>query len=488
MAGLGALVLPGVGQAAPPQTSLRPRARTAEFARMAGGGVDALIARFGLSGDVVCAVADVETGLELEAANGTTGLPPASVAKALTALYALETLGPDYRFRTRLLAAGPIRNGILEGDLILAGGGDPILTTDDLATLASALKSAGIRELRGAFKVYEGALPFVNTIDPGQPDHVGYSPAVSGIALNFNRVHFEWRASGKSYRVAMDARTERYRPEVAMAQMKVVSRSLPVYTYEDAGSVDQWTVARGALGGGGARWLPVRRPGLYAGDVFRTMARAQGIVLPAAQITGGLPQGSEVLATHESARLVAIVKAMLKYSTNLTAEMVGMSASVARGGHPDSLRSSADAMSRWAAERFGMSGTRLVDHSGLGEESRMTPQDLVAALVNARRDDVLRPLLKPFVLRDAQGRSNKAHPITVNAKTGTLNFVSGLGGYMTATDGTELAFAIFAADTDARSRIPRADRERPKGARSWNRRAKTLQQQLIERWGALYGT
>lgn len=488
LGGLGALLVPGVVQAAPPETSLRPRARSADFARKAGGGIEALIARFGLSGAVVCAVADVQTGLELEAADGTTGLPPASVAKALTALYALETLGPEYRFKTRLLATGPVNNGVLQGDLILAGGGDPILTTDNLAALAAELKAAGIREVRGAFKVYEGELPFVNTIDPGQPDHVGYSPAVSGIALNFNRVHFEWRASGKTYRVAMDARTERYRPEVAMAQMKVVSRSLPVYTYEDAGSVDQWTVARGALGGGGARWLPVRRPGLYAGDVFRTLARAQGIVLPAAKLTGGLPQGTEVLAIHESDQLVAIVKAMLKYSTNLTAEMVGMTATVARGDKPDSLQASAAAMSRWAAERFGMSGTQLVDHSGLGEASRMTPQDLVAALVRARKDDALRPLLKPFGLRDASGRPNKAHPITVNAKTGTLNFVSGLGGYMTAADGTELAFAIFAADTRARSQIARADRERPKGARSWNRRAKTLQQQLIERWGAIYGS
>jgi D-alanyl-D-alanine carboxypeptidase/D-alanyl-D-alanine-endopeptidase (penicillin-binding protein 4) len=488
LGGLGALLLPGAVAAGSPATSLRPQARSADFARKVGGGIEALIARFGLSGAVVCAVADVASGLELEAADGTTGLPPASVAKALTALYALETLGPAYRFETRLLAAGPLRNGILEGDLILAGGGNPILTTDDLATMAANLKAAGVREVRGAFKVYEGALPYVKTIDPGQPDHVGYSPAVAGIALNFNRVHFEWRASGQSYRVAMDARTERYRPEVAMAQMKVVSRSLPVYTYEDGGSVDRWTVAQGALGGGGARWLPVRRPGLYAGDVFRTLARSQGIVLGEAKLTGGLPQGAEVLVTHDSAQLVAIVRAMLKYSTNLTAEMVGMTATAARYGKPGSLQDSAAAMSRWAAERFGMTGTQLVDHSGLGEASRMTPQDLVGALVQARRDDVLRPLLKPFALRDENGRTMRNHPITVNAKTGTLNFVSGLGGYMTAADGTELAFAIFAADTRARGRIPRAERERPRGARGWNRQAKTLQQKLIERWGALYGS
>ncbi len=488
LGGLGALLVPGAGMAGPPQLSLRPRMRAADFGRLAGGGVQALIARSGLSGEVVCAVADVKSGLELEAADGARGLPPASVAKALTALYALETLGSNHRFKTRILASGPVSGGILKGDLILAGGGDPTLNTDDLADLAAQLKKAGIREVRGAFRVYEAALPFVKSIDPAQPDHLGYSPAVSGLALNYNRVHFEWKLSGSSYRVTMDARTERYRPEVVFAQMKVVNRSLPVYTYEDSRDRDNWTVARKALGKGGARWLPVRKPGLYAGDVFRTMARSQGIVLPAARITGGIPQGVKVVAQHDSAPLVQIVKAMLKYSNNLTAEMVGMTATAARGRRPGSLQESGREMSQWAAAKYGMRGTSMIDHSGLGDASRMTAQDLVGALVRVRQTGVLRPLLKPFALRDAKGRVNKGHPITVNAKTGTLNFVSGLGGYMTAADGTELAFAIFAADTRQRSRIRRADREVPQGARGWNRRAKQLQQQLIERWGRLYGS
>ncbi len=478
----------GSSFAGPPQVSLRPQMRGAGFARQAGGGIDALIARSGLSGEVVCAVADVKTGLELEASGGARGLPPASVAKALTSLYALVTLGPGYRFTTRLLAAGPVQNGVLNGDLILAGGGDPTLTTDDLAAMAADLKKAGVREVRGTFRVYEGALPFERSIDPQQPDHLGYSPAVSGLALNFNRVHFEWKRAGKGYTVAMDARTERYRPEVVMAQMKVVSRSVPVYTYADQKGTDQWTVASKALGKGGSRWLPVRKPGVYAGDVFATMARSQGIVLTKAKMTGGLPSGTKVLVQHSSASLQVILKDMLKYSNNLTAEMVGMTATAARSGRPGSLKASGREMSRWAAQRFGMKGTDMVDHSGLGDASRMTAQDLVGALVQARKQNMLRPLMKPFALRDAKGRVNKAHPIRVDAKTGTLNFVSGLGGYMTAADGTELAFAIFAADTRQRSRIRRADREVPQGARGWNRQAKTLQQKLIERWGALYGS
>ena len=488
LGGLGALLVPGAGFSAPPQVSLRPQMRGPGLQRIAAGGVDALIAGSGLSGEVVCAVADVKSGLELEAAGGTVGLPPASVAKALTALYALETLGAGYRFKTRLLAAGAVQGGVLRGDLVLAGGGDPTLTTDDLAEMAAQLKKAGVREVRGDFLVYERALPFVSSIDPEQPDHVGYSPAVSGLALNFNRVHFEWKRAGKAYAVSMDARTKRYRPEVEMAQMKVVARSLPIYTYADRKGADQWTVASKALGSGGARWLPVRKPGAYASDVFRTLARSQGIVLKVAKTGRGLPAGATMLVQHSSAPLQVIVKDMLKYSNNLTAEMVGMTATAARGKRPGSLRESGREMSHWAAQRYGMSGTSMVDHSGLGDASRMTAQDLVGALVQVRKQDVLRPLLKPFALRDAKGRVNRSHPIKVDAKTGTLNFVSGLGGYMTASDGTELAFAIFAADTRQRSRIKRADREVPQGARGWNRRAKQLQQKLIERWGQLYGS
>lgn len=486
--GLGAFVAAGAARAEAPKVSLRPHMRALGVRPAPVGGPEALIAGAGLRGQVVCAVADVKTGLQLEAVKGDLGLPPASVAKALTTLYALDVLGPKYRFQTRLVVTGPVKNGVLKGDLILAGGGDPSLSTDGLAVMAAKLKAAGIREVRGAFRVYEGALPFVQSIDREQPDHLGYSPAVSGIALNYNRVHFEWKRAAKGYGVTMDARTKKYRPQVQMASMRVVKRQFPIYTYADKNGADQWTVASKALGKGGARWLPVRKPALYAGDVFRTLARSSGIVLGKPKVTRNLARGGQVLVSQQSPQLKVILKGMLKYSNNLTAEMVGMTASAARGGRPGSLKASANDMSRWAAQKYGMTGTRMVDHSGLSDRSRMTAQDLVGALVRARKQRILRPLLKPVAMRDARGRVVKSHPIKVDAKTGTLNFVSALGGYMTAKDGTELAFAIFTADTATRSRIKRADREVPQGARNWNRTSKKLQQKLIERWNRLYGS
>ncbi|PCJ07477.1 MAG: D-alanyl-D-alanine carboxypeptidase/D-alanyl-D-alanine-endopeptidase [Rhodobacteraceae bacterium] len=482
-----ALIGAGDAWANAPATSLRPHARREGMRISRADGLKSVLQRAGLPGEVACAVADVETGLRLEAENGASGLPPASVAKALTSLYALDVLGAEHRFQTRVMATGSVVGGVVQGDLILVGGGDPTLNTDHLAQLAKALKNAGVREVRGGFKLWDGALPYVRSIDADQPDHVGYSPAISGLSLNYNRVHFEWKRAGQAWRVSMDARTEKYRPEVAMARMKVVTRKAPVYTYADKGGADQWTVASAALGKGGSRWLPVRKPAEYTGDVFRTLVRAHGIVLRKPRVLKSLPQG-KVLARHNSAPLSVMLRDMLKYSNNLMAEMIGMSASAAGGRRPNSLKASAEAMNRWAATKYGMRGSRLVDHSGLGGASRMTPNDLVSALIAARKGGQLKPLLKPFLMRDANGKVNRNHPIKVKAKTGTLNFVSGLGGFMTAADGTELAFAIFAVDQGARARIKRADRERPEGARTWNRKAKKMQQKLIERWGSVYGS
>ncbi len=244
-------------------------------------------------------------------------------------------------------------------------------------------------------------------------------------------------------------------------------------------------MAKGALGKGGARWLPVRQPEIYAGQVFRTLARAHGIVLKPPQKTGSAPHG-QVLASHNSAPLKDILKGMLKYSTNITAEMVGMATSQARGAQISSIKTSAAAMNAWAAETLGMTQAALVDHSGLGEASRVRADELVQMLAQSAQQRDLKPMLKEVSLRGGNGKINKSHPLTVRAKTGTLYFVSGLAGYVSADDGTELAFAIFEADMGARSRLIGADRERPKGARSWNGKAKKLQQKLLERWGVVY--
>lgn len=457
-----------------PLTSIRPISRVPARDAIAN-----MVADRGLSGTVGVVVTDLQSGEVVEDITGQTAQPPASVTKAFTALYALETLGMEHRFNTRVFADGVISDGILNGNLILAGGGDPNLVTDQLADLAQSLKDTGLHEVKGEFLVWDNAIPNLDEIDSGQLDYLGYNPTITGLNLNYNRVHFEWKLEDEDYVTAMDARSENYRPAVTTAQIEVVDRTSPVFTYRDVGDVDQWTVARPALNKEGSRWLPVRHPALYAGEVFATFARSHGIVLKTPKETMQSPTGTP-LASFESARLQDMMRGMLRFSTNITAEAAGLAATAARVGQQRRLRTSAFGMARWADVRADGISPIFVDHSGLGDQSRVSPGDMVRLLSAEGVMPVLRPILRDIRLVDDDQKLIEDPQVSVKAKTGTLNFVSTLAGYVRSKSGRDLAFAIFASDLDAREAGKLQGDETPPGARGWNRRARRLQQDILK--------
>ncbi len=472
--------VPGFAEA--PLTSPRPELRPG--ARPDRGAMQ-LVEASKLGGLTGFVLADAQTGAVLEAEGGDLLLPPASVEKTITTLYALEKLGAGHRFVTRVMATGPITDGTLHGDLVLAGGGDPTLDTDMLGDMAAALRAAGLRKITGRFVAQFGALPAVEQIAADQPAQVGYNPGLSGLVLNFGRVYFEWKRPGGTLTLTMDARGERFAPPVQIARITAQDRPFPLFTFSRDGSIERWTVARPALAKDGSRWLPVRQAAPYVAETFQALCAAQGIALPQADLAANLPPGATEVLRHESRPLDAILRDMLRYSTNVTAEMVGLSASGA-----GTLTGSARAMQEWAAARLGLEA-HFVDHSGLGAAGRVTPAGMVRALIAGRATQsgaALPGLLREVGMRDAKGKAIKGHPTKVLAKTGTLNFASGLAGFIQPPQGRELAFAIFSADVARREALPMSEREEPKGGPQWVRRARTMQGQLINRWANTYGT
>ncbi|MBV1865075.1 MAG: D-alanyl-D-alanine carboxypeptidase/D-alanyl-D-alanine-endopeptidase [Rhodobacteraceae bacterium] len=475
-----------------PLKSLRPVPRPAGVSaksikqRHEQPALDRILREAKLSGKMSVVVADATSGKVLESHGAKTSLPPASVAKAITSLYTLDSLGGEHRFATRIIGTGPVVNGVLKGDILLVGGGDPHLDSDGLGTLAAQLKARGIKRITGKFGVYDRALPYQRVIDPGQPDHVGYNPAISGLNLNFNRVYFEWKRSTEGYSVTMDARGELYRPLVRSIKMTVVNRKSPLFTYKQGKNSENWTVAQTALGKGGGRWLPVRDTGHYAGEVFRALAARHGLTLPRGSEITTTPSGT-VLAQGDGGRVWAVLRAMLKYSTNLTAEVSGLSATQARGAKASTLVGSARVMTAWAQGAYGIKGAKFVDHSGLGDKTRISAGQMTDVLVKTGWNGALRPLLKDIRLVNSKGKRAPIKGVSVVAKTGTLNFASALSGYIDCPNGRKLAFTIFTADLARRDKISKAQRERPEGGRSWSRRAKRMQQKLLRRWALEYG-
>jgi D-alanyl-D-alanine carboxypeptidase/D-alanyl-D-alanine-endopeptidase (penicillin-binding protein 4) len=246
------------------------------------------------------------------------------------------------------------------------------------------------------------------------------------------------------------------------------------FSWRDGENRESWTVARSAMARPGSRWLPVRKPELYAGDVFQTLCRAQGLVLPMPEVIRDLPPG-EAVAGHSSPPLEEILRGMLHYSTNLTAEVVGLHAS----GAADPA-ASAQAMQAWLVAKGQGTDFILADHSGLSPDSRVTAQGMARLLAGPGLAADLPGLLKVNPLDEDLGR-DPAQVAQIRAKTGTLNFVSNLAGYVTRQDGRQSAFAILAADPTRQAAT--VGQELPAGVLSWTRAAKLLQRDILTIWG-----
>lgn len=135
-----------------------------------------------------------------------------------------------------------------------------------------------------------------------------------------------------------------------------------------------------------------------------------------------------------------------------------------------------------------METSHFVDHSGLGDDSRASAEDMVSVLRADGWHGSLRPLLKDVKLTDERGKRAEIKGATVEAKTGTLNFASALAGFIECPNGRTLAFAIFTADLEKRDAIPMNQRERPPGGRTWLRKSRRMQQALLRRWITVYGS
>ncbi|MEM9063635.1 MAG: D-alanyl-D-alanine carboxypeptidase/D-alanyl-D-alanine-endopeptidase [Pseudomonadota bacterium] len=445
----------------------------------------------GLTGQSGWMLVDLKTGEVLDQKNGDRAFVPASVAKLPTAAFALDALGPDHRFTTEVLGTGTVSDGRLNGDLILKGGGDPELDTDALQVLTERLRAQGVQSVSGRFGVDSTALPHVPQIEVTQAVDASYNPSVSGLNLNFNRVHLKWDARNGRQNLSVEAASERLSPQVDGVRVALNdSPNAPLFEYRQSAARETWLMARRAFRGRAARWLPVKDPASYAGEVFRTVAGQSGVTLPVASDLRG-PDGARVLARHQSRPVGDIVRDMLRYSTNVTAEVTGTSATRAVGIEAGDLRDSAKVMNSWASIVAGFDigdpGFAFVNHSGLTLQSRVSPRRMVELLTtlarrapdpgkaHGRLPGGIAGYLRPHNVA-AKSFPLNYDRLAVVAKTGTMSYVRGLAGYVATPGGRQFAFAIFSND------LARRSGGAEKVNRRWMSRAKGFERALIRNW------
>jgi len=315
-------------------------ARQAELA--ADAPLEARLEAAGLVGTTAgFVVADLQTGAVVAERNPDTGFMPASTLKVVTAFSALEVLGPGHRFTTTVLAKGRMIGGAtFMGDLWLQGGGDPLLSVQDILALAGQLRDKGVRRVEGRFFFDESALIPAPAIAAAQPEAAAYNPAVSALSLDFNRLHANWRTDADGVLTAyLVPAAGTGLPERASTAHPPGRAFMPLADDGEAWRLDAAQLDRPT----GQTALPVRRPARRTAAVFRALAGRIGLALPEPQ-PGSAPADSRPVAAMVSAPLVDTLRPALRYSNNLVSELIGRAVSRRLAGKPLSTADSAAAV------------------------------------------------------------------------------------------------------------------------------------------------
>ena len=449
---------------------------------------DALIEGAGFAaGDIGYLVVDLKDKRVLAEHNPDQPFIPASVAKIASIAAAFEILGGDHRFTTTLQAEGDVKDGVLTGSLTLQGGGDPFLTGDDLQAMAKQLAASGIKTVDGKFLYDATALIEVPQISSMQPEAADYNNGVSALSVNFNRVRLTWGKNGSDRSATAAEVSQDLTLPLDAIGLAFADANLPgPYVRNGPPAEDRWLLSPN-LPAHGEDWIPVANPSRITAATFRAIAASEGVALPEPE-PGVAPEGAREVAHNDSVPLIDIARAVLRYSNNLSAELIGLAASRALTGRKLSLQDSASALAAWWTLRLpdaDWTGLSLENHSGLSSKSRATPRQIVIMLEEAAGLPAgadFHELLRPIAWKGVKG--------SARVKTGTMSYARGLAGYIDTAAGNRLAFAIFFNDAEKRAALDAAFDPRVVAidppSRAWRDRALKLEEKLTTGWAGRF--
>jgi D-alanyl-D-alanine carboxypeptidase/D-alanyl-D-alanine-endopeptidase (penicillin-binding protein 4) len=397
-------------------------------------------------------ILDVETGKVLGKHNEHGLLNPASNAKVYTAACALATLHGSFRYQTTVLGNA---KGANVDELVVRGFGDPSLETKDFVAFARELHAKGIRKVDGDILLDQRFFDD-QTTPPAfeqQPNEwAAFRAPVSAIAVNENTVTLAVRPGKDGGNASFSFDPPGF-VDVDGAIKTADGAADNVGLVLSASGKRLRATVSGAIGADSKVVRYTRRvedPQLLAGYVFRAALEAEGIKVAGDVKLGGHGK-TGVLAKHESAPLSSLLYALGKQSDNFYAEMIFKSISAEVRGRPAKSASSADLCQKWL-DRHQLSDTGLVlkNGSGLFDANRVTAHSMVTLLRHAHRDASLQnEFLSQLAIGGVDGtlakrfREFKAQR-AVRAKTGTLDDVISLSGYVLGPPGRgPIAFSIM---------------------------------------------
>jgi len=388
------------------------------------------------------------------ALNATRALNPASTMKLVTSFAALELLGPTFTWKTQAftngLLSGALNEQVLEGDLILKGGGDPKLTIEHFWLLARGLRARGLKHIRGNLILDRGYFetaghnPSRFDAEPLRP----YNTGPDALLVNFKSVIFTFVPN-----------IERGTAQV-IAEPRPAQLDLAQTVRLADGPCNDWRARLKAEFQNTAASARVAFSGLYPAScgektwpvallshpnyiegVFRDVWEGLGGTFSGSWRDGGTPPAARLMHVQESPSLAEVVRDVNKYSNNVMARQMFLTLSAETLKLPGSNERSAQTVKSWLAQR-GLDVPELVleNGSGLSRIERISAGGLARVLDAAFASAVMPELMAslPVVAQDGtmrrrlktDGVSGQAH-----IKTGSLSDVRAIAGYVLDRNG-----------------------------------------------------
>jgi D-alanyl-D-alanine carboxypeptidase/D-alanyl-D-alanine-endopeptidase (penicillin-binding protein 4) len=403
--------------------------------------------------------------------NADTRLTPASLTKLSIAAASLEAWPADKAFHTRLLSSAALKGGVLEGDLILQGDGDPSLDDHSLWSLAAQLKGAGLTSVRGRLIV--NAAPF-GAMKCETPDRckalersdTAYNAPLSSIGVDFGN----WCVSVKPTSLAQPAEVRgcgvRTLPLPIDGTIRTVGQGSRQTFWVERITRDGGDRLR--VGGdipldrGQELYRAMSDPATGVGQLMSQMLEEIGIHVggPIVVQSGSAAGQAEELAQIEGLTLREQLGRMLRYSNNYIADVLTLDLAAGLGNEPPTDLASASAILSQFIQRSQRAAklpapkslAPIFSGSGLTPENLISASELVGLLVSQYRDTRHFPAFYGgmVVPRDAPFQFLRTGTPEwldrVALKTGTMetpHSVCGIAGYLRKKDGGWMAFAVI---------------------------------------------
>ena len=390
-------------------------------------------------------------------------LNPASVIKVITTLAALEILGPAWYWDTEVYLRGNVRNGILDGDIVLRGTGDPYLTTTELWKMLRELRRRGIKQINGDLVIDDSYFQ-LDHINPGKFDKKPlrtYNVQPNAMLVNFKAAYFHFYPAmdGRRVTVAVDPHLPNLTIENRLRQ-----RRSGCYGYQRGVSVSvpnppasDRIIFEGRFPSGCERYVMARtvlQHHTYAYGVFRSLWEELGGSLGGSVKHGTVSEDEEPHLVWHARSLSDVIKLVNKYSNNVMTRQLLLTMAAELKGVPGTVANGRQVIDEFLHGHNLQTNTLTIPNgSGLSREARISAR-LLSDILQLGHDSLFQSEFESslsIIGLDGTARhrmKNRKQSGHAHVKTGTIDHVSAIGGYVRSKKGKKYIVAAIVNHED----------------------------------------